>query len=128
SAEITRHGAEQRAHDRRHAHDDETDKKRNARAREHAREDVAAELVEAERMRGRRADEPHRQLLRGRIRRRERRSHGRQQRDDDHDGGADLHHHAGALIATPYSYRIRGSRNPYARSVRRLTETYVAAM
>ena len=51
AAEVAGDRAEQRADDRRDADHDEADEKRDARAGEHAREDVAAQLVEAERMR-----------------------------------------------------------------------------
>ena len=57
--------------DRRHADDDEADQQRDARAREHAREDVAPQLVEAEPVRAGRPFEPQRQLLRRRIERRD---------------------------------------------------------
>ena len=121
SAEIAGHRAEQRADDRRHADDRQADEKRDARAGEHAREDVAAELVETERMRRRRPREPQRQFLRGRIERRQRRSDNRRERRDQHDDGADLQAHARPTSVTPT--RIRGSRNPYARSVSRFTDT-----
>ena len=49
-AEVAGDRAEQHADDRRDADDGEADEQRDARAGEHARKDVAAELVEAERM------------------------------------------------------------------------------
>ena len=71
-AEVAGDRAEQHADGRRDRDHREADEQRDARAGQHAREDVAAELVEAERMRQARRLEPPRQLLRGRVVRRQR--------------------------------------------------------
>ncbi len=102
AAEVASDGAEQSPHDRRHPNDDDSEQKRDAAADEDAREHVAPEFVEAERMRRRRTDEPQRQLLSGGIDPYHRRPGERQERDDNDDGRPDFQEHAASLlIANP---------------------------
>ena len=92
-AEVAGNRAEQHADGRRHRHDREADQQRDARARQQAREDVAAELVEAERMREARPLEPARQLLRRRIVRASAAARtARRQTAIEHDDEADADH------------------------------------
>ena len=87
AAEVAGHRAENRADSGGDTDHRDADHERDARPGQHAREDVAPELVQAERMRQRRPREPRRQILRGRIERRDRRpGNGRKRRDSDDDG------------------------------------------
>ena len=71
-----------------------------------ARQDVAAEFVETERMRGRRTGEAQRQLLRGRIERREERAHDRR-RDATSTMSTDAEHDLAASCGSKRSVSTR---------------------
>lgn len=84
-AEVARHGSENRAHRRGYGDDGGADEEGNSGTRKHARQDVAAELVQAERMRERRSRQAQRQILCRRIKRRQPRSGDRRNCRDGHN-------------------------------------------
>ena len=101
-------------------------KKRDAGAAENAREDVASELVEAERMR--RASGPQAASASSCDAGSNGTSHGPSDRAPSTTDATTIAAAPALDASSTHSYRMRGSSRPYTRSVRRFSATYVTAM
>ena len=115
AAEISCNRPEKNTDERRDADYGQPDSERNSSPSKNARKNIAAKLVETERVIDAGPLEPKRQLLAGRIVGSHPGSRNGAENGDQHDGRADANHDRSTLM--------RGSRKPYVRSVIRLTPT-----
>ena len=121
AAEVPGDGADQDPHGRRDRHHHQADQQRDARAREHPRQNVPTELVETEPVPQRRPGEPEREVLRGGVEGCDDRSDHRGEHRNPHDDCSDAGHpdggrrsesgHARRRLAR-HSKRILGSSTP----------------